>query len=360
MKVLMVCGSYPPARCGIGDYTGFLSKELSRQGIDVEVLTSSYLGIKGASGRLKVSPSVDSWSVENTWKILDKAREADPDIVHIQYPNLEYKKNLSFNFLPALIKRSMPGIRVVETFHEPIRDLTIFGRLRMALNMPYADACVFVEKENYDSLPFFLKAAVKAKKKAFIPIASNIKMEKASKKARAMLLKKFGIPPGKKVLMTFGFITRTKGYESLFGIFDGSREAWVHLGQVNDREAFQRGFMEKAGRAGIRIHFTGHVESRRIAQYLLSADVCVFPFKEGVTDRHGTFLAAASQGVYIAAYHRLKEGYFREENVFYARCGDARALKRAIEFVPPVKRVKPRIPGWDEIAKAHVELYKSL
>lgn len=360
MKVLMLCGSYPPARCGVGDYTRMLSRELASLGAGVVIITSSYLGTKKSAKNPEVIPIVDSWKAENTGYIFEKIREISPDIVHIQYPNLEYKKNFSTNILPWKIKCSFAKVKVVETFHEPVKDLTVFGQLRLGLNMFYADACVFVEKENYDMLPFFLKAVMRSKKSVFIPIGSNIKYEKSGKGKAQTLRKRFDIPLGKKILMTFGFITKVKGYENLLKIFRDDREAWVHLGQVNTAEVFQKKFMDTVKNAEVKINFTGHVVDRQIARYLLSADVCVFPFKEGVTDRHGTFLAAASQGVFIAAFHRSKKGYIKEENVFYARCGNLEGLRKAIDFKSPVTRIKPELIGWKEIAKRHMELYRSL
>ena len=53
MKVLLVTGSFPPMKCGVGDYTACLAEALARKpNIEVAVLTS-----QGAEG-LEVVPEV--------------------------------------------------------------------------------------------------------------------------------------------------------------------------------------------------------------------------------------------------------------------------------------------------------------
>lgn len=40
IKVLMICGSFPPMKCGVGDYTSRLAESLADNGTEVTVLTS--------------------------------------------------------------------------------------------------------------------------------------------------------------------------------------------------------------------------------------------------------------------------------------------------------------------------------
>jgi|GEM_PF-6840769 glycosyltransferase involved in cell wall biosynthesis len=360
MKVVLVSGGYPPVRCGIGDYTGNLADRLNRLGIDVEIVTSSYLGIVASGRGVKVKPCVKSWKATAIADVLTHIMEDRPDIVHIQYPNIEYKKNLSTNILPFLIKRNTPGIKVVETMHEPINLLKFLGKVRMMVSMAFADACIFVEKENYNNLPFYIKVFIKNKKIAFIPIASNIERVSLSNAERVAIRKRYIKGDGMKLIMTFGFINNVKGYEDIIDIYDPEKHVWVHVGQIDSQDQYQAHFMKKADEKGIKIFFTGHLAKKDVAKHLLAADACVFPFKGGVTDRHGTFLAAASQGAYTVAYHARKKGYIKEDNAYYIMCGDKERLKKAIEFKTPVKMEKPDLPGWESIAKAHVELYRNL
>jgi glycosyltransferase involved in cell wall biosynthesis len=360
LKVLMITGSFPSVKCGIGDYTCFVCNEMAVQGADVSVLTSSYLGIKAQHRIINVMPAVTGWGAMNSGRILAEIRKADPDIVHMQYPNLEYKKNLSTNLLPFMIKQKLPHIKIIETFHEPIKDLGLMGKMRFMLNFPFADGMIFVEKENWLTLPFYLKFSVRRTKKAFIPIASNIPRVKADKKTRSTIVKRLHLNKDKKILMTFGFITGVKGYEQIFGIIDKTEYEWVHIGKIDETDSYQRGFREKAEKKRMEIKFSGFLPADETAKYLASSDVCVFPFVEGVTDRHGTFLAAANQGVYIAAYHKSKRGYVKRENVYYAAPGDLEGLKKGIELKRHAKTVIPDIPTWKQVAEKHLNFYREI
>jgi len=210
LKVMLISGSYPPARCGVGDYTGFVSRELAKQGVITSVLTSSYLGTKPQSGGLNVIPEIDSWKTANLKKVIGIIKKNDPDIIHLQYPNLEYRKNLLTNLLPAALKLTGSRVKIAQTFHEPLNELTLLGRLRLLVNTAFADALIFVEKENMDSLPWYMKLAAKGKECAHIPVASNIPRQKAAPAITARMRKKYGINHKKKIFMTFGFITPVK------------------------------------------------------------------------------------------------------------------------------------------------------
>ncbi|HDQ26623.1 MAG TPA: hypothetical protein ENN43_07780, partial [bacterium] len=316
LKVLFIAGSYPPALCGIGDYTALLVRELSAR-ISAHVLTSSFYNTKEDKSRIKVYPVVGAWKIKNLKKIMGTVSGIRPDIVHIQYPSAAYKKNLLFNFLPLIIKISNPRVKVISTFHEPVHRLGITGQLRMIPNMLFSDGCIFIEEEGYKKLPLLNKAAAAAKKRAFIPAGSNIPKAAYDPEYRRKIMKRAGIGPKKKLLITFGFINRIKNYETLFNAYDKSQFSWIHIGSIDPNNVYQAGFLRSALKAGEKIFFTGYLSAKETAKLLACADVSVFPFSDGVTDRHATFMAALNQPAYIAASHADKRGYDKSSNVYY-------------------------------------------
>jgi glycosyltransferase involved in cell wall biosynthesis len=226
--------------------------------------------------------------------------------------------------------------------------------------MLYADGVVFTEKEGYDTLSFFLKLLIRGKEKVIIPVASNIMGVKNLPKSRRDLLKKFGINQKKQVLITFGFISQAKGYEALVKIYDGRKHAWVHLGSAGFSEEYRERFLKTAANAGVKINFTGTLPPKKIAQYLGAGDAVIFTFKEGVSSRNGSFLAARSQGAYIAAFHKEKRGYYEDENTYYTACGDIEGLRKALMFKKHPRHIKPSVASWHEISMKHAEFYEKL
>ncbi|MEI7641371.1 MAG: glycosyltransferase [bacterium] len=363
IRIVLVCGSYPPARCGIGDYSSFLCEAIAKAGADVSVITSSYLSIPQSSAPVKVLPLIKDWNLKYAGNILKQILNQSPDIVQFQYPNLEYKKNLSFNFLPGMLKKASPSIKIVETFHEPLRDLKFLGKMRMLINISRADGFIFVEKENYASLPFYYKILIGSKPLSTIPIGSNVPVCERDPNFKRKLFNDFKITGDLKLIMTFGFITQVKGYELLLDTYNPEKEVWVHLGLKDKKEPYYEHFLSLAKEKGLldHIYFTGELSAQTIGTYLASSDVCVFPFKEGTTPRHGTFLAAAAQGSYIVASHSVKRGYTEKENIYYVTPNDREALRTAIAFKPTTEKASiPLVPSWDTIAASHIKLYSDL
>ena len=87
MRVLLVTGSFPPMKCGVGDYSCNLAKSLAACAeIQIGVLTSVFDSNESEREGLEVFPIMKSWSLAETLKVIKVIRSWLPDIVHIQYP----------------------------------------------------------------------------------------------------------------------------------------------------------------------------------------------------------------------------------------------------------------------------------
>ena len=82
MKVLFVTGEFPPMQGGVGDYTREIGLALHELGCDVHVLTSTQAGPVTA---LTVHSLVERWGWNCWGMVLDRIRQDQPDIVHVQY-----------------------------------------------------------------------------------------------------------------------------------------------------------------------------------------------------------------------------------------------------------------------------------
>src|SRR6516164_803690 len=90
LRICIVAGTYPPAHCGVGDYTELLAGAMAARGAEVSVITSAYLKTPPASGNPKVLPVAKDWSLKNAGNILRQIMATKSDIVHFQFPTAEY------------------------------------------------------------------------------------------------------------------------------------------------------------------------------------------------------------------------------------------------------------------------------
>src|SRR5262249_4112863 len=83
LRILLVTGSYPPMRCGVGDYTAMLAEAIGRQpGAEVAVLTSAAASAAPIGHHHRVLNVVPSWNLSGLAPAWRAAQEWSPDIVH--------------------------------------------------------------------------------------------------------------------------------------------------------------------------------------------------------------------------------------------------------------------------------------
>src|SRR5215470_649721 len=96
MRVALVTGSYPPERCGVGDFAEGLARRLGSREIEVTVITGA------------------DWSAFAAKTLLRKIESTNPDIIHLQYPTAGFKASLG----PQVLSLQR---RIVVTLHEGSR-----------------------------------------------------------------------------------------------------------------------------------------------------------------------------------------------------------------------------------------------
>ncbi len=91
MRVLIIAGSYPPDKCGVGDYTFHLANALAaRQKVEVGVLTNAGQVNAFYDNLVKVFRTVSSWRNKSLLEVRHVVSDFHPDVVHIQYPTQGY------------------------------------------------------------------------------------------------------------------------------------------------------------------------------------------------------------------------------------------------------------------------------
>jgi glycosyltransferase involved in cell wall biosynthesis len=375
LELLVITGTWPPLRCGVGDYTARLCQELVRSGISVRVLTSSQADSSAHSDRLEVKPLIRRW----TWGMLAQVRRElatlKPDLVWFQWPTAAYGRSLAVNLLPTYLRRWFPELPLVTTLHE-LRYFKPWTRWRALPALRHSDRIILVD-------PADLAVAVQLHPPCQarciqIPIGSNLPAvgQGFDRQAGRQAL---GIGPGDFAVAFFGFANPPKGLDLLLASLVKLRLRHPELkllllSELSDRDPYQRRLARQIATSGL-ANVTlrpGYAPAQQTAERLASADCAVLPFRDGVSQKRGSLLACLAQGLPIitTAPGEGAQGPFQNERnmlmVEHSSSALAQALERLMQD-PALRaglRQEARLLsarfGWESIGQRHGELFAAL
>jgi glycosyltransferase involved in cell wall biosynthesis len=401
MKILFITGEFPPMQGGVGDYTREIGLALKDLGCQVHVATSVQAGpVLGPAERpvsgLSVHPVVDRWNWRCWGTIIDLVHQLQPDIVHIQYQAAAYAMHPAINFLPWRLRgpgavsepaQGLPRPRTVVTFHDlkvpylfpkagPLRDFVIKELARRS------DAAITTNREDYEELKEKLAASP-----SLIPIGSNIAPQLPADYDRDAWRARWGAGSDALLLCFFGFINDRKGVDTLLhalrllapdpqGMLNPS--LLMIGGQTGASDptnvaylAYIRDLITELDLED-RVKWTGYVAAKEVSASFLAADLCVLPFRDGVSFLHGTFHAALAHGLPIVTTEprvplpELVDG----DNICLVPPEQPQALADAITHLadaPDLRctlgdgaRALSELFRWDRIAADTLELYRTI
>jgi len=385
MKVCFVTGEFPPMQGGVGDYTREIGLALRDLGCEVHVITSTQAW--PAEG-LTIHPLVERWNWECWGAILDLVRRQRPDVVHVQYQAAAYAMHPAINFLPRrLCWLGSDRPRTTVTFHD-LKVPYLFpkaGPLRrwvMTELARHSDAAIATNRENFEALK-----QERGTRPVLIPIGSNITPRLPADYERDAWRARWGVGPDDLLLCFFGFLNDRKGVDTLLHALrtlrsDPENSANPSLlfigGQTGSSDptnvaylAHIQNFIAELGLQE-RVHWTGYVPAEEVSASFAAADLCVLPFRDGVSFLHGTLHAALAHGVPILTTQPrvpLPELVHRG-NVYLVPPEDPQALAEAITQLsadPGLRRslgagaqtLSERFQ-WDKIAADTLELYRAV
>jgi glycosyltransferase involved in cell wall biosynthesis len=341
MRVCLISGSYPPIFCGIGDYVQRLAAGMAHQGAEVAVLTSAGQAQPVRNGSVTVWPIVPRWTLRAVGPILAQLRDLAADVVNVQYPTQLYGRDPVVNLLPFFI-RSRCGIPALTTVHE-FSTYRRLGRLRIGLSMAASNGVILPDRANLAAL-----AAAYPRwrgKLRHVPLGANIEPAPGADFARDRQRASYGARPSDVVLAYFGFVSSSKGIETLLLAFKQALAAWpdgLRLLLIANRQpaderygAYHRqiaGLLDQLA-LGDRVIWTGYLPPEAVSAALLSADVAVLPFADGAALRRTTLLSALAHGLpVISTLNPAPTGDALDETqgLRLTPTGDAEALAGAI------------------------------
>ncbi len=380
MRIGLVTGEFPPDEGGVGDFTLRLAEALAALGHNVHIIT----GLPRSPAPCALLPAtctvhrvVPSWRWGGWREVLRVAREERLDVLDLQYQAAAYGMHPAVHFLPR------PSVRppVVVTFHD-LRVPYLFpkaGPLRwQAIRMlaRRADGVIVTNREDY----LRLEGEIPPDRLALIPIGSNIPPEPPPGYDRAAERARWGVGPDDLLLGYFGFLNESKGGEELIRALALLVEWGIpaHLlmvgGQVGTSDptnrayaAFIDGLIAERGLRE-RVHRTGYTDPQAVSAGLLATDVCVLPYRDGVSFRRGTLHACLAHGRAVVTTHpavplpEVRDG----ENMVLVPPRDPQALAEAVRRLWRNPALRARLEAgaralaadfsWDRIARRTVAL----
>jgi len=282
IKLLMICGNYPPTDCGVGIYTERLVSRLrQRPGLEVTVLTQD---------------RVQRWRVVDLPRILRLIRAARPDIIHLQYPAAAYRRDVGEQYIPILLRVLMPLRPVVVTLHE-YHDTSLLGHIRVYGTGLFANRVIVSNRTDRDQLrllPPWIPPVV-------IPIGINVGPGCVDSARQAELLRQLGLEAGRFVAY-FGLIDPSKGVDNLLSA--AAAPDWpadlklTIIGRYRPDDPYHRQLRRQADQLGGRVVWPEeYLDDRAAASLLAAAAMAVQPFAQPVSLRRSTVLTPLALGV---------------------------------------------------------------
>jgi glycosyltransferase involved in cell wall biosynthesis len=319
MKVLMVCPSYPPREgtCGVGDYTRCLSEELSRQGVDVVVATST--GYRGRSdGPVSVRSDLCRWTQAGAQDVVALLGRTGATVLHLQYAPDLYRSG--FALAPAVARLRRPGVRTVVTFHS-LTGPSVSSRVAAAGLLLSAHHCISSNEEVSAMIQRRLPCVWT--RCSEIPIGSNIPAPSAPIRAEAQpeARRRLGLPEAGPLAVFFGMVYPGKGLETLLDAWPVVRTSFPNACLViaGDARPENRGYRQaleqRAERLSIgqAIVWTGRRPEDEVSRILHLASVFVAPYDGGLSIRHGSLMAGLAQGLpVVSTESSLPSKYLRD------------------------------------------------
>ena len=381
LKIGLVTGEFPPMEGGVGAFTQELAQALAAVGHDVSIFTSrrarppdaqrSWRNLRRpvALPYARLYPQAHRWQWRDVAALADLVMQQELDVLDIQYQAAAYNmRNPAINLAPWRLKGLVP---TVVTFHdlrvpyllpkaEPLR------RLAVRLMARYAHGVIVTNRADAAQMAPLNSSVVT------IPIGSNIARHTPAPTAVAELRRQLGLPSDALLLGYFGFLNPSKGADTLLAAL-AQCSPQTHLvfigGRAGDSDsatnhAFLAHLDSLIGELALspRVHWTGFVPAADVSTYLHAADLMVMPYRDGVSLRRGTLMAALAHGCPLITTEpdTLTPELIHQQNVWFVPAQNPPALAAAIQTLAANRDLARRLGQgalqladlftWDKIA----------
>ena len=389
-------------RSGGGDFAFEFSERLAESGAAVHVITSDLKGI-ARSKRFGLSPAMEKWSWPELPTLLRIARSFRPDVVEIHFAGVLYRHHPMVTFLPGLLKRLFPAVRVVLfiEYPDPIvskprtlaarivdKLITIYQRLRgidpgYGTMLRESDGVILLCEPHRQLLP--VKEGLAEKCRVIAPPPPILISDAPGGLTRATERARLGLEETDFLLGYYGYVYPNKGLETLIDAFArvASKSArLLIIGGSNDivlqavnRPNYISELKERVASRGLgeRVIWTDYFPagSDQPSRLLRAVDACVLPYDDGVLRHRSTMGVVAAHHLPIVTTRgeHLEDVFVDGTNVLLAQAKDPESLARKIETVMADSALRDRLAqgsaqlardefSWDRCLKRTLAVFR--
>lgn len=392
MKIGLVTGEYPPMEGGVGAFTQELAQALFLLGHQIHIITKRDAwptDIPKTAKNLRepinltfaqLHPNIRHWRWSALHQVVSLVERYEFDLINIQYQAAAFNmRSPSANLMPWRFKHICP---TVVTFHD-LRVPYLFpkaGRLRETAVNFMAKQANGVIVTNPQDLNALQQKRIGVERLIQIPIGSNITARNVLPAEMQAVRAELNLGANDLLLGYFGFLNETKGADTLLQALS-KLPANIHLvfigGRTGTSDAMNnQQFFEQLDQMIIdlnlseRVHWTGFVEDHHVSTYLQTADLMVMPYKDGVSLRRGTLMAALAHGrPLISTTPSVPTPELaHNQNIWLVPPDDVTSLANAIETVLTDQNLQTKLGKgakavadlftWDKIAQQTADFYK--
>lgn len=355
--ICLVSGALPAVRCGVGDYTDQLAAALARAGEQVVVITTADPRILEPAGYRAIALQT-RWALSETPRLSATVRRLRPDVVDVQYPGVNLGRGFAATMLPGALRLTGYRGRLVTTLHE-FDSLSPRQRVRVAVGAAAGDVVLAPDDRILRSI------------RRYTAWRPGLRVQRTMLGPNILPPSEPGARPLRRhrdelVVGYWGFLRPDKGVETLleaFALVRRRRRAILVLaGDAGVDVAYAHSIVDEVERRGLAddVVVTGDLAADDLSATLLGFDVCALPYRDGLADNRGTYLAARAHGLYIVTTSRERLGFDPPSHTAFTQPGDVPALAEAILAAPdhPRRRVTLDVDqAWDRIAAARLTAY---
>jgi glycosyltransferase involved in cell wall biosynthesis len=383
---------------GVGAFSRELALALYEQGHELHIFTHTRASGASEPG-ISVSGLAADWhNWGNLFAIRRWANANCLDVVNLQYEAAAYQMALPIHFSPMILRR----VPVVTTFHDLLVPYLFpkAGLLREQILLMLARTSRGVIVTNrQDEQRFDVKQAIG--RVCMIPIGSNVRAETPPGYDREVWRARQTSPPkspspnygegdfqsniatNEAILVGyFGFLNASKGIETLvegvaLALEQGINARLVMVGgRTGDSDPANVAYAEQVDalitQKNLQVYFTGFADDAQVSGHLCACDLVALPYRDGVSFRRGSFMAAIAHGCAVITttpaveLPELRDG----ENVKLIVPDSPNALADAIRELAANRELRSRLQAgakqlaarfsWDRIAAQTAEFYREI
>jgi glycosyltransferase involved in cell wall biosynthesis len=379
---------------GVGDFTREAGLALNGLGAQVSVISSTGAGMVPSSDegttigrdglRLTLFPVVQRWNLSSWSRIIELLRRIKPQILNIQYQTAAYQMHPAVNFLPWRLRRCDQRPKVATTFHD-LKLPYLFPKAGPARRWVTKALIGGSEGNIVTNVEDQMQAQTYgARNLHLIPIGSNIHPQAPPGYDREGWRKRWGVGPEETLLSYFGFLNESKGGEVLFRalaqlVHSGHKAKLLMIGgRVGSSDPTNIAYLQKM-EALIEelnlteyISWTDYVGGQEVSANFWASDICVLPYRDGVSFRRGTLMAALAHGMpIVSTYPQVEVAEIIEgENMALVPPDDVKALAGKIAQLAASSALRRRLArgavelsnlfSWQSIAEKTMKVYEEI